>query len=60
MTAPQPAGKENGTSATAIGKRYQCAVCKTMVLCLRPAKALYECCSATMEEVRMQKLPSGD
>jgi len=45
---------------TAIGKRYQCDVCKTMVLCLRPANAQYQCCGAAMQEIRMQKLPSGD
>lgn len=47
-------------SPTAIGKRYQCDVCQTMVLCLRPAKVLYQCCGQAMQEVRMQKLPSGD
>ena len=46
--------------ATAIGKRYQCAGCGTMVLCLRPAKAPYRCCGELMPEVRMQQLPSGD
>lgn len=43
-----------------VGKRYQCAVCGTVVLCLRPGPEEFRCCEQTMTEKQMEQLPSGD
>ena len=43
-----------------LGKRYECAVCGTIVLCLRPGPGPFACCDRPMVEKEMQELPSGD
>ncbi len=43
-----------------MGKRYECAACGTVVLCLRPGALEFECCTGPMGEKQMEQLPSGD
>lgn len=43
-----------------LGKRYECAECGTIVLCLRPGPGTFACCDRPMGEKRMEELPSGD
>ncbi len=43
-----------------LGKRYQCGVCGTTILCLRPGSEDFECCSQPVSEMVMEELPSGD
>lgn len=43
-----------------MGKRYECAVCGTVVLCLRPGPFEFECCGQPTAEKQMEQLPSGD
>lgn len=43
-----------------LGKRYECRVCGTTVLCLKAGPEEFECCGQEVTEMRMQELPSGD
>lgn len=43
-----------------LGKRYWCAVCTTVVLCLKPGEGDFTCCGERMREKEMEELPSGD
>lgn len=43
-----------------LGKRYECGVCGTTVLCLRPGPEEFECCGQPAVEMTMTELPSGD
>jgi hypothetical protein len=43
-----------------LGKRYECTVCGTTVLCVRPGPEEFECCDQPVVEMAMQELPSGD
>lgn len=45
---------------TKLGKRYECAECGTVVLCVKAGTADLECCGHAMVEKQMQQLPSGD
>ena len=43
-----------------LGRRYQCDVCGSMVLCTKAGDGMVECCDATMELQLPRKLPSSD
>ncbi len=43
-----------------MGKRYECTVCGTVALCLRPGPLEFECCGSPVVEKQMEQLPSGD
>jgi hypothetical protein len=43
-----------------LGKRYSCAGCGTVVMCLKPSKDEFQCCGQQMGEQQMQELPSSD
>ena len=43
-----------------LGRRYQCEVCGTMVLCTKPGKGLILCCDLEMPVQQPRKLPSSD
>ena len=43
-----------------LGKRYECAVCGTVVLCVTPGPEEYVCDGAPMTEKAMEQLPSSD
>jgi hypothetical protein len=43
-----------------IGKRYECPVCSTVILCLRPGPLEFHCHDQAMNEKQMEQLPSGD
>lgn len=45
---------------SALGKRYECPNCGTIVLCVKAGPEDLECCGATMREKEMERLPSGD
>jgi hypothetical protein len=45
---------------SAIGKRYECGTCGTVVLCVKASTADLECCDTAMREKTMEQLPSGD
>ena len=45
---------------TQLGKRYECTVCSTVVLCLVPSEEELSCCGQPMGEKDMEQLPSGD
>ena len=45
---------------TAIGKRYECGSCGTIVLCVKASPSKLECCATEMREKTMEQLPSGD
>jgi desulfoferrodoxin-like iron-binding protein len=45
---------------TKLGKRYECAECGTVVLCIKAGTADLECCGRRMHEKEMEQLPSGD
>ena len=45
---------------TKLGKRYECATCGTVVLCVKAGTADFECDGAPMGEKQMEQLPSGD
>ena len=45
---------------SAIGKRYECDNCGTVVLCVRASDSELECCGVPMREKVMEQLPSGD
>ena len=47
-------------AATQLGKRYECAVCQTVVMCLSAGPEPFMCCDRPMEERLMEPLPSGD
>ena len=47
-------------NASQLGKRYECAVCGTIVLCLRPGPGTFACCDGPMAEKQMEELPSAD
>ena len=40
-----------------LGRRYQCDVCGSMVLCTKAGDGMVECCDATMELQQPRKLP---
>ena len=46
--------------STKLGKRYECADCGTVVLCVKAGTADLECCGRPMREKEMEQLPSGD
>ena len=52
-------GRRDGVS-TRLGKRYECADCGTVVLCVKAGSADLECCDRPMREKEMEQLPSGD
>ena len=43
-----------------LGQRYKCAVCGTIVLCIRAGSGTAECCEQTMELQPPRELPSAD
>jgi hypothetical protein len=45
---------------SALGKRYECQNCGSIVLCIKSGPAELECCDQLMYEKSMEQLPSGD
>ncbi len=54
--APQTAG----ASHNALGKRYQCPSCGSMVLCTKAGSGMVECCGQPMKVSEPKPLPSSD
>ena len=48
-------------AATQLGKRYECAVCQTVVMCLSAGPEPFMCCDRPMEEGSWSRsLPATD
>jgi hypothetical protein len=43
-----------------LGKRYQCEVCGTMVLCTKQGEGTVQCCGKEMTVQQPRRLPSSD
>ena len=43
-----------------LGKRFQCEVCNTEVLCIKAGDGAIECCGKPMELMQPKVLPSAD
>jgi desulfoferrodoxin-like iron-binding protein len=50
----------DGAGVNQLGKRYQCAVCGQVILCLAGGSGEFTCHEQPMEAVPPQQLPSGD
>ncbi len=46
--------------ANQLGRRYQCEVCGTMVLCTKAGEGAVQCHSSEMDVQQPRKLPSSD
>ena len=46
--------------ANKLGRRYQCEVCGTTVLCTKASDGTVQCHDADMEVQQPRKLPSSD
>jgi hypothetical protein len=46
--------------ANQLGKRYQCEVCNTEVLCTKQGDGAVNCCGKEMAEQQPRPLPSSD
>jgi len=46
--------------ANQLGKRYECGVCGTMVLCTKTGEGVILCCDKEMALQQPKKLPSAD
>ena len=46
--------------ANQLGRRYQCEVCGTMVLCSKAGDGVIQCHDTGMEVQQPRKLPSSD
>ena len=46
--------------ANQLGRRYQCDVCGTMVLCTKASDSVIQCHDTEMEVQQPRKLPSSD
>ena len=46
--------------ANQLGRRYQCSVCGTIILCTKAGEGEAECCETAMEVQQPRKLPSSD
>ena len=46
--------------ANQLGRRYQCEVCGTMVLCTKAGEGAVQCHDAEMDVQQPRKLPSSD
>ncbi|MGQ9573504.1 MAG: hypothetical protein ACUVV3_10065 [Dehalococcoidia bacterium] len=43
-----------------LGKRFQCEVCGTEVLCIKPGNGEVHCCETPMKLMQPKVLPSAD
>lgn len=43
-----------------VGKRYQCATCETLIICVKPGPGEFQCHEAPMELLTAKPLPSSD
>jgi len=43
-----------------LGRRYQCEICGTMVLCTKAGEGSVQCCDHEMVVQQPRKLPSSD
>ena len=43
-----------------LGKRFQCEICGTEVLCIKAGDGAVECCSQPMTMMQPRVLPSAD
>ena len=43
-----------------LGKRFQCEVCQTEVLCITPGNGEVQCCGQPMQLLQPKVLPSAD
>ena len=43
-----------------LGKRFQCEVCGTEVLCIKPGEGGVHCCGVAMKLLQPKVLPSAD
>ena len=46
--------------ANQLGKRFQCEVCGSEVLCIKPGEGNIYCCGAAMKLLQPKVLPSAD
>lgn len=46
--------------ANQLGRRYECTVCGSTVLCTKAGEGEIHCCSQAMEIQQPRKLPSSD
>ncbi|MBI4337804.1 MAG: hypothetical protein HY683_08275 [Chloroflexi bacterium] len=46
--------------ASQLGRRYQCEVCNTLVLCTKAGDGTLTCCGQEMTVQQPRKLPSSD
>ena len=46
--------------ANQLGKRYECKVCGSMVLCTKAGEGVIHCCDQEMELQQPRNLPSSD
>ena len=46
--------------ANQLGKRFQCEVCNTEVLCIKAGDGAVDCCGKPMELMQPKVLPSAD
>ncbi len=57
-----PAGKQeaNRNMANQLGRRYQCEVCGSTVLCTKAGEGVIQCHEKEMAVQQPRKLPSSD
>lgn len=48
------------TTGNLTGKRYRCAVCSTLVMCVKAGAGTLHCHGAPMDVVTAKPLPSSD
>lgn len=46
--------------ASQLGKRYQCQVCNTEVLCVKSGEGALTCCDQEMKIQEPRQIPSSD
>ncbi len=52
--------RSQNASHNALGKRYQCPTCGSMVLCTKAGGGAVECCGQPMKTLEPKPLPSSD
>ncbi len=50
----------DGSMPNQLGKRFQCEICNTEVLCIKPGDGEVHCCGAPMKLLQPKVLPSAD
>lgn len=64
MSDPEETRAEASQTANAprnaLGKRYQCPACGSIVLCTKAGNGAVECCGQSMKVAEPKPLPSSD